>query len=118
MGIAENIFVKVDKLIFPVDFVILDMEEDPNMPLIQGRPFLYTVKAKFDMEMGKLTIRIGEDIIKFDMSRAIRQPSDTERCDQLEYCDRIDTIGPDILQDLYRQKIWIKIIWVQLKQFA
>ena len=38
-GIIEDVLVKVDKLIFPVDFVVLDMEEDNEVPLILARPF-------------------------------------------------------------------------------
>nr|GFD02677.1 hypothetical protein [Tanacetum cinerariifolium] len=39
-GVAENVFVKVDKFYFPADFVILDFVADPRVPLILGRPFL------------------------------------------------------------------------------
>src|SRR5262249_54079958 len=38
-GIIENILVKVDKFLFPVDFVVLDTQEDFVNPLIFGRPF-------------------------------------------------------------------------------
>ncbi|GJZ86959.1 reverse transcriptase domain-containing protein [Tanacetum coccineum] len=41
VGIAENMLVEVGKFTFPVDFVILEMEEDSKIPLILGRPFLY-----------------------------------------------------------------------------
>ena len=41
-GILEDVLVKIDKFIFPVDFVILDMEEDREVPIILGRPFLAT----------------------------------------------------------------------------
>ncbi|KAL0409370.1 UNVERIFIED_CONTAM: hypothetical protein Sradi_1871400 [Sesamum radiatum] len=41
-GIVEDVLVKVGKFIIPVDFIVLDMEEDVNMPLILGRPFLAT----------------------------------------------------------------------------
>ena len=44
-GVIENVLVKVDKLLFPADFVILDMEEDDKVPIILGRPFLATGKA-------------------------------------------------------------------------
>ncbi|XP_022040424.1 uncharacterized protein LOC110942970 [Helianthus annuus] len=44
-GIVENLLVKVDKFVFPVDFVILDMEADERVPIILGRPFLRTAKA-------------------------------------------------------------------------
>ncbi|XP_073014533.1 uncharacterized protein [Primulina eburnea] len=48
-GIVEDVLVKVDKFIFPADFVILDMEEDQDTPLIFGRPFLATGKALIDV---------------------------------------------------------------------
>lgn len=41
-GILENVLVKVDKFIVPVDFVVLDMEEAPmpsSLPIILGRSF-------------------------------------------------------------------------------
>ena len=45
-GIVEDVLVRVDKFVFPVDFVILDMEEDSKVPLILGRPFLATGMQK------------------------------------------------------------------------
>ncbi|XP_073014529.1 uncharacterized protein [Primulina eburnea] len=58
-GIVEDVLVKVDKFIFPADFVILDMEEDRDTPLIFGRPFLATGKALIDVHKGELTLRVG-----------------------------------------------------------
>ncbi|GJS47425.1 ribonuclease H-like domain-containing protein [Tanacetum coccineum] len=48
-GIAENVVVKIDKFVFPVDFVILDMEEDHRIPIILGRLFLATAHAMIDV---------------------------------------------------------------------
>ena len=48
-GIIEDILVKVDKFIFPADFVVLDMEEDQEVPLILGRPFLAMGRALIDV---------------------------------------------------------------------
>ncbi|GJW96325.1 reverse transcriptase domain-containing protein [Tanacetum coccineum] len=45
MGIAEDVIVKVDKFNFLADFVIVDFEADPRVPIILGRPFLRTAKA-------------------------------------------------------------------------
>ncbi|XP_022857778.1 uncharacterized protein LOC111378774 [Olea europaea var. sylvestris] len=56
-GICEDILVKVDKFIFPVDFIILDMEEDRDVPLILGRPFLATGTALIDVQKGQLILR-------------------------------------------------------------
>ena len=45
LGVIENVLVKVDKFLFPKDFVILDVEEDDKVPIILYRPFLATGKA-------------------------------------------------------------------------
>ena len=51
-GIIEDVLVKVENFIFPVDFVILDMEADTDVPLILGRPFLATARAIVDVADG------------------------------------------------------------------
>ncbi|XP_073014534.1 uncharacterized protein [Primulina eburnea] len=48
--VIEDVLVKADKFIFPVDFVVLDMEEDREIPLILGSPFLATRKALIDVQ--------------------------------------------------------------------
>ncbi|KAI3694808.1 hypothetical protein L1987_77789 [Smallanthus sonchifolius] len=58
-GIVENLLVKVNKFVFPMDFDILDMEVDDGVPLILGRPFLRTAKALIDVFDGKLTLCVG-----------------------------------------------------------
>ncbi|GJY97052.1 DNA-directed DNA polymerase [Tanacetum coccineum] len=47
-GIIENVLIKVDKFVLPIDFVILDMPEDSSVPIILGRPFLATARAMID----------------------------------------------------------------------
>ena len=46
LGIVEDVFIKAGKFIFLMDFIVLDFEEDKNMPLILGLPFLYMNKAQ------------------------------------------------------------------------
>ncbi|XP_010248013.1 PREDICTED: uncharacterized protein LOC104590935 [Nelumbo nucifera] len=60
-GVVENVLIKVDKFIFLVDFIILDMEEDYDMPLILGRLFLATGRALIDVQQEKLSFRINDD---------------------------------------------------------
>ncbi|GJX51849.1 uncharacterized mitochondrial protein-like protein [Tanacetum coccineum] len=60
-GIAENVLVGIDTFVFPVDFIVLDMPEDLNTPLIMGRPFLSTTQAKIDVFKRKITLRVGND---------------------------------------------------------
>ncbi|XP_015068698.1 uncharacterized protein LOC107013256 [Solanum pennellii] len=59
VGILCDIFVKVDKFIFPEDFVILDCEVDFEVPIILGRPFLATGRALVDVERGEFKIRLN-----------------------------------------------------------
>ncbi|GJU11838.1 reverse transcriptase domain-containing protein [Tanacetum coccineum] len=65
MGIAEDVIVKVDKFNFLADFVIVDFEADPRVPIILGRPFLRTAKALVDIYKEKLALRIGNKELVF-----------------------------------------------------
>ena len=60
-GFLEDILVKIMKFIFPIDFVVLDMKEDPNVPIILGHPLLNTVGAHVDIQESKLTLRVGDE---------------------------------------------------------
>ncbi|XP_054816885.1 uncharacterized protein LOC129316485 [Prosopis cineraria] len=51
-GKIEDVLVKVDKFIFPIDFIVLDCDEDRDLSLIVGRPFLATARALIDVERG------------------------------------------------------------------
>ncbi|GJZ84922.1 DNA/RNA polymerases superfamily protein [Tanacetum coccineum] len=63
--IAENVLVRIDKFIFPIDFIVLDMPDDIKTPLILGRPFLYTAHAKIDGFKIKNALRVKNDKIVF-----------------------------------------------------
>ncbi|XP_021985385.1 uncharacterized protein LOC110881432 [Helianthus annuus] len=77
-GIVENLLVKVDKFVFPVDFVVLDMEADEKVPIILGRPFLCTVKAIIDVFDGKITLQVGEERVTFEIARSMEHPSGSD----------------------------------------
>ncbi|GJV31812.1 reverse transcriptase domain-containing protein [Tanacetum coccineum] len=66
-GIVENILVKIDKFLFPSDFVILD--NTPSETTILGRPFLATIYAEIDVFAGKISLGINKDRISFDTMR-------------------------------------------------
>ena len=55
-GILEDVLIKVGKFIFPVDFVVIDIEEDKQIPLLLGRPFLATRATLIDVKKGELTL--------------------------------------------------------------
>ncbi|GJZ65427.1 DNA-directed DNA polymerase [Tanacetum coccineum] len=64
-GIAANVLVRIGKFIFPIDFVILDIPEDNDIPLILGRPFMSTVHVKINVYKRKVTLRVGEEKLVF-----------------------------------------------------
>ncbi|XP_016195377.1 uncharacterized protein LOC107636372 [Arachis ipaensis] len=66
-GVIENLLVKVDKFIFPTDFVILDLDEDEGDSIILERPFLATVRAIIDVERGELTLRMHDESVNLNV---------------------------------------------------
>ncbi|GJU40761.1 zinc knuckle CX2CX4HX4C containing protein [Tanacetum coccineum] len=66
-GIVKNLLIKIDKFIFPVDFVILDMVEEFRMPIILGRPLLAIANAKVDIFIKLISLEVGNEKIIFKM---------------------------------------------------
>ena len=61
MGVIEDVPIKVGDLYVPVDFVILEIEEDMRTPIILARPFLATAGFHIDVKNGKLSFDVGDD---------------------------------------------------------
>ncbi|KAA3467649.1 Integrase, catalytic core [Gossypium australe] len=81
-GIIEDVLVKIDKFVFPVDFVVLDMDEDNSIPLILGRPFLASSKTKIDVVTGKLILCVGNETVTLqalDSARASNDQGEKEK---------------------------------------
>nr|GFA79046.1 reverse transcriptase domain-containing protein [Tanacetum cinerariifolium] len=72
IGIAKDVSVKVGMFYFPVDFVVVDFEPDPRVPLILGRCFLKTGRALIDVYNGELTLRIGIEAITYNLDQTSR----------------------------------------------
>ena len=60
-GIIEDVLVKIDKFIFHVDFIVLDMEEDFDVPFILGRLLLAMRWALINVQLGNLIVRINDE---------------------------------------------------------
>ena len=71
-GVIEDVLVKVDKFIYPVDFVVLDMGDVNEVPLLLGRPFLATGRALIDVEAGCLTLRVDNEQVHFHKSHSAK----------------------------------------------
>ncbi|GJV57093.1 reverse transcriptase domain-containing protein [Tanacetum coccineum] len=71
-GIAKGCLVKVGKVPFSGDFVVVDYVVDPRVPLILGRPFLRTVHALIDVYGEELTLRVDDEAITFKVGQTSR----------------------------------------------
>ncbi|GJS55401.1 DNA-directed DNA polymerase [Tanacetum coccineum] len=85
--IIENVLIKVDKFVLPIDFLILDIPEDSRVPIILGRPFLATARAMIDVFNKKITLRVGDDKVVFDVDQSIKRPTFVD-----EECYMIDDL--------------------------
>ncbi|XP_042472166.1 uncharacterized protein LOC122054801 [Zingiber officinale] len=84
MGIVEDVLVDVGGCIVPTDFIILDMEEDPKILIILGRPFLATAGAIIDVKSHRLSLEIGKEKIEFDLSDSpIYNPSSQDNSSKI-----------------------------------
>ncbi|KAL8533845.1 hypothetical protein ACS0TY_010027 [Phlomoides rotata] len=87
-GIVEDVMVKVDDFIFPVDFVVLDMVEDRSIPLILGIPFLATGGAMIDVRNGELILNVEDDHVLFNIHKD-RKSIEEEKNEDGEYMSDI-----------------------------
>ena len=88
-GVLEDVLVKVGKYIFSVDFVVMKMEEDNQVPLLLGRHFLATGAALIAVQKGELTLRVGNEAVHFNLDKILTQ-SDVDA----ESCNVVDNSSP------------------------
>ncbi|KAM1400776.1 hypothetical protein ACFX2F_028009 [Malus domestica] len=94
-GVLEDVLVQVDRLVFPADFYVLEMDESdhaPSLPILLGRPFMKTAQTKIDVAKGLVTMAFGGDMISFKISESIETPNVVHSCCAI---DKLEKIGPD-----------------------
>ncbi|XP_040942256.1 uncharacterized protein [Gossypium hirsutum] len=95
-GVLEDVLVKVNELIFPVDFYVIKIEEDStpgSSDLLLGRPFLSTASTKIDVRSGTLTMEFDGEIVKFNVYDAISHQSEILSVNRI---DIIDSLVPEL----------------------
>ncbi|XP_050915511.1 uncharacterized protein LOC127130571 [Lathyrus oleraceus] len=90
-GIVEDVLVKIDKFVFPVDFVILEIPEDEEIPLILGRPFLETGRCLINIEEGTMTLKVYDEELKIDVRNTMRYKDDICTSHTIEVLDQLMT---------------------------
>ncbi|RDY13155.1 Retrovirus-related Pol polyprotein from transposon 17.6, partial [Mucuna pruriens] len=95
LGVLEDVLVQVNELIFPADFCVLDMEEEPSgkgSNLILGRPFLMTARTKIDVHAGTLSMEFGDTLVQFNIFEAMKHPTEDH-----------SLFGIDIMEELVEE---------------
>jgi len=65
VGFIENIPIEIRGIYIPTDFIVLDMDEDDQVPIILGRPFLVTAGAMIDVKGGMFAFRVSDEMVGF-----------------------------------------------------
>lgn len=71
VGVLEDVSMRIGEFCIPVDFVIMEIEEDYQIPIFLKRPFLAMTRAIIDVQRGKLTFEIGEEMIEFILAKLV-----------------------------------------------
>ncbi|GKF04874.1 reverse transcriptase domain-containing protein, partial [Tanacetum coccineum] len=99
VGVAEYVFMKVGKLHFLANFVVVDYDVDPRVPLILERPLLRTAQALINVHVKELTLQVNDEAITFNVGHTSRY---SYRYDD-ESVNRIDVI--DVTCEEYAQEV-------------
>ncbi|GJY72655.1 reverse transcriptase domain-containing protein [Tanacetum coccineum] len=97
-GLAEDVYVKVGKFHFLTDFVVVDFEADPRVPLILGRSFLRTGRALIDVYGEEITIRVDNEAVTFNLDQTTRYSSTNDK--SVNRIDIIDAVCEEYASEL------------------
>lgn len=73
IGILEDVYIMVGKIFISTNFIVLEMEEDSQIPIILGRLFLATAGAIIDVKNRKLSSTIGVEKVEFNLSNTVKK---------------------------------------------
>jgi hypothetical protein len=97
LGQVKDLPLQVRKFYIFIDFIMIEMDEDPDTPLIFGRPFLNTVGTQMDIRGGKLTFDIRKEKVEFVMFKALKYPANDGNFYRV---DMIDVIVKEKIEEL------------------
>nr|GEU99497.1 reverse transcriptase domain-containing protein [Tanacetum cinerariifolium]GEV73769.1 reverse transcriptase domain-containing protein [Tanacetum cinerariifolium] len=100
-GVTEDVFVKVRKFHFHTDFVVVDFEADPRVPLILGRSFLRTRHTLIDVYREEITLRVNDEAVTFILNQTTSYSSTYDDI----LVNQIDVI--DVAREEYAQEMLV-----------
>nr|GEX21567.1 reverse transcriptase domain-containing protein [Tanacetum cinerariifolium] len=101
VGIARGLFVSVGKFTFLADFVIVDYESDPRVPLILGRPFLRTARALIDVHGEEMILRDGDERLTLNMRHDTSSYSNQPQKESINLINVFNDSSEDFLENLF-----------------
>nr|GEU34599.1 reverse transcriptase domain-containing protein [Tanacetum cinerariifolium] len=100
-GIARDVFVLVGKFTFPADFVIVDYESDPRVPLILGIPLLQTARALIDVHDEEMILYDGDERLTLNIRHDTSSYSNQPQKESINLINVFNDPSEDFLEDLF-----------------
>nr|GEW42069.1 reverse transcriptase domain-containing protein [Tanacetum cinerariifolium] len=100
-GIARDVFIMVGKFTFPADFIIVDYESDPRVPLILGRPFLQTARALIDVHGEEMILRDGDERLILNMRHDTSSYSNQAQNESINLINVFNNSNEYFFEDLF-----------------
>jgi len=101
VGFIEDIPVKVEGIYIPTDFIVVDIDEDAQVPILLGRPFLTTVGAIIDVKGGRIVFQVSDEMIGFEIKDLNKDPTDFSCCMINDHSVKERFVTPSAQYDLF-----------------
>ncbi|KAA3470883.1 Transposon Ty3-I Gag-Pol polyprotein [Gossypium australe] len=108
-GVLENVLVKVRNFIIPKHFIVLEFEEDREIPILLDKSFLATSRSTIDLEKNELSMKINGEIENFKCCHQMSEKGmrkSGEHCKKL-FIFNLPNQGTYFLQSMQKQEFWV-----------
>jgi len=97
---VEDVLIKVEKFIFLANFIILDTEEDENVPIILGHPFLSTSRNLIDVQQERLTLRLNDEEVVFKVFNSLKHYFTINTCHSISTATSFVSLNSLSMQEI------------------
>nr|GEV21917.1 reverse transcriptase domain-containing protein [Tanacetum cinerariifolium] len=117
IGVVEDVFIKVGKFHFSADFVVIDFDADPRVPLFLGGSFLKSRSALIDVYAGELTLRVNNEVVTFSLDQTLRYSANynDKTANQIDVIDMSSFLNDDPSLPPPTQGVYLPQIRKELK---
>jgi len=75
VGFVKDIPIKIEEIYIPADFMVVDIAEDPDVPIFLGRPFLATAGAIIDVKNDRIVFQVSHEMVGFELGNVMKGPA-------------------------------------------